>query len=117
MSNGSVPASGLASDFSAANITDGEISNSSTVTEVSWTGTEWVTKYENETVNSTVCPVYVHKVHILANPWDDATWVLTSAFVIFTMQSGMYDIVRFSVNVVFFIYLHRNGALNARIII
>lgn len=22
------------------------------------------------------------------NPWDDATWVLTSAFVIFTMQSG-----------------------------
>lgn len=28
-------------------------------------------------------------VTITGNPWDDATWVLTSAFVIFTMQSGM----------------------------
>ncbi|XP_071845042.1 putative ammonium transporter 2 isoform X2 [Apostichopus japonicus] len=27
-------------------------------------------------------------VTITGNPWDDATWVLTSAFVIFTMQSG-----------------------------
>ena len=24
------------------------------------------------------------------NSWDDATWILTSAFVIFTMQSGKY---------------------------
>ena len=89
MSNGSLPTTGVASAFASPNVTAEEISDSSVVTEVSWTGTEWVTKYENETVNSTACPVYVHKVHILANPWDDATWVLTSAFVIFTMQSGM----------------------------
>ena len=23
--------------------------------------------------------------------WDDATWILTSAFIIFTMQSGKYN--------------------------
>ncbi|XP_070542961.1 putative ammonium transporter 2 [Ptychodera flava] len=27
-------------------------------------------------------------LHLLPNEWDDATWILTSAFVIFTMQSG-----------------------------
>ena len=58
------------------------------VTEVTWTGTTWVTEYDNQTVNTTACPIYVQKVHILPNPWDDATWILTSAFVIFTMQSG-----------------------------
>ena len=29
--------------------------------------------------------------------WDDATWILTSAFIIFTMQSGRYILQRHSV--------------------
>ena len=33
--------------------------------------------------------------------WDDATWILTSAFIIFTMQSGELEF-RFCVN----IYVH-----------
>ena len=24
----------------------------------------------------------------VSNPWDDATWILTSTFIVFTMQSG-----------------------------
>ena len=26
--------------------------------------------------------------------WDDATWILTSAFIIFTMQSGQYRVIQ-----------------------
>lgn len=29
----------------------------------------------------------------MGNSWDDATWILTSSFVIFTMQSGKYIVL------------------------
>ncbi|XP_022103032.1 putative ammonium transporter 2 isoform X2 [Acanthaster planci] len=37
---------------------------------------------------NTTCPVYVVHKHVMPNDWDDPIWILTSAFVIFTMQSG-----------------------------
>ncbi|XP_033634843.1 putative ammonium transporter 2 [Asterias rubens] len=38
--------------------------------------------------NTDGCPIYVVNQYVLPNPWDDPIWILTSAFVIFTMQSG-----------------------------
>lgn len=40
----------------------------------------------NQTITTPTDPSNV--TELKGNPWDDATWVLTSAFVIFTMQSG-----------------------------
>ena len=41
----------------------------------------------NVTINPD-CPVYVVEKYVVPNEWDDPIWILTSAFVIFTMQSG-----------------------------
>ena len=45
--------------------------------------------YGNETLVETMEDAEGETGTLIVNsPWDDVTWVLTSAFLIFTMQSG-----------------------------